>query len=31
MINKKLEAWSEKLLDTGKRNNMINFKNNASQ
>lgn len=30
MINKKLEAWSEKLLDTGKRNNMINFKNNAS-
>ncbi len=23
---KKLERWAEKLLDTGKRNNLVNFK-----
>lgn len=26
MDTKKLDKWAEKLLDTGKRNNMINFK-----
>ena len=26
MENKKLERWAQQLLDTGKRNNMINFK-----
>ena len=26
MDNKKLERWAQLLLDTGKRNNMINFK-----
>lgn len=26
MSNKKLEIWAEQLLDTGKRNNLINFK-----
>lgn len=26
MDNKKLERWAQQLLDTGKRNNMINFK-----
>ena len=24
-MHKKLERWAEKLLDTGKRNNLINF------
>ena len=27
MDNKKLERWAQQLLDTGKRNNLINFKN----
>ena len=27
MNNKKLECWAQQLLDTGKRNNMINFRN----
>ena len=26
MDNKKLERWAQQLLDTGKRNNLINFK-----
>ena len=26
MNNKKLERWAQQLLDTGKRNNMINFR-----
>lgn len=26
MDKKKLDKWAEKLLDTGKRNNLINFR-----
>ena len=26
MNNKKLERWAQQLLDTGKSNNMINFR-----
>ncbi len=28
--NKKLDAWAEKLLDTGKRNNLISFRDTKS-
>ena len=27
---KKLDSWAEQLLDTGKRNNLINFKDTKS-
>lgn len=30
MENKKLERWAQNLLDTGKRNNLINFKDTKS-
>ena len=30
MLHAKLEKWAELLLDTGKRNNLINFKNRYS-
>lgn len=30
MDTKKLESWANKLLDTGKRNNLINFKDTKS-
>ena len=30
MNNKKLEAWAERLLDTGKRNNLINFRDTSA-
>lgn len=30
MNNKKLEAWANRLLDTGKRNNLINFKDSKN-
>ena len=29
-IVKKLDSWAEQLLDTGKRNNLINFKDSKS-
>lgn len=28
MFNEKLESWAKKLLDTGLRNNLVNFKEN---
>ena len=28
MLNEKLESWAKKLLDTGLRNNLVNFKEN---
>ena len=30
MKNKKLDSWAEQLLDTGKRNNLVNFKEGKS-